>query len=79
MFAYVAFFSMNSRRGPTSSPISMEKIWSASAAFSMVHLFQHTVFRIHGGFPQLFGRSFLPNLCIVVCVLRFRYRRHICR
>ena len=26
MFAYVAFFSMNSRRGATSSPISMEKI-----------------------------------------------------
>ena len=26
IFAYVAFFSMNSRRGATSSPISMEKI-----------------------------------------------------
>ena len=26
MFAYVACSSMNSRRGPTSSPISMEKM-----------------------------------------------------
>ena len=26
IFAYVAFFSMNSRRGATSSPINMEKI-----------------------------------------------------
>ena len=26
IFAYVAFFSMNSRRGATSSPISMEKM-----------------------------------------------------
>ena len=26
IFAYVAFFSMNSRRGPTSSPINIEKI-----------------------------------------------------
>lgn len=26
ILAYVAFFSMNSRRGPTSSPISMEKM-----------------------------------------------------
>ena len=34
--AYFAFFSMNSRRGGTSSPISMEKIWSATAALSIV-------------------------------------------
>lgn len=26
IFAYVAFFSMNSRRGPTSSPMSMENM-----------------------------------------------------
>ena len=39
MFAYVAFSSMNSRRGPTSSPISMANIWSASAALSIVICF----------------------------------------
>lgn len=36
MSAWWALRSINSRRGPTSSPISMENIWSASAAFSMV-------------------------------------------
>ena len=33
--AYLAFCSMNSRRSGTSSPISIEKMRSASAAFSM--------------------------------------------
>ena len=33
--AYVAFSSMNSLRGATSSPMSIEKILSASAAFSI--------------------------------------------
>ena len=36
MFAYFAFSSMKARRGGTSSPISMEKMWSHAAAFSMV-------------------------------------------
>jgi hypothetical protein len=36
MLAYLAFFSMNSRRGGTSSPMSMEKMRSASAALSKV-------------------------------------------
>ncbi len=35
MLAYFAFFSMNSRRGGTSSPMSIEKVRFASAAFSM--------------------------------------------
>ena len=35
----VAFSSINSRRGPTSSPINMAKIWSASAALSIVICF----------------------------------------
>lgn len=36
MLAYLAFRSMNSRRGGTSSPISIEKMRSASAALSIV-------------------------------------------
>ncbi len=44
-----------------------------------MHLFQHTVFRIHGCFPQLFRRSFHPNLCSVVCGLHFPNRRRKCR
>ena len=36
MLAYLALASMNSRRGGTSSPMSMEKMLSLSAAFSMV-------------------------------------------
>lgn len=36
ILAYLAFRSMNSRRGGTSSPISIENIRSASAAFSIV-------------------------------------------
>ena len=36
MFAYVALRSINSRRGGTSSPMSIEKMRSAEAAFSMV-------------------------------------------
>ena len=36
ILAYFACCSMNSLRGSTSSPISIEKILSASAAFSMV-------------------------------------------
>ena len=35
ILAYFACFSMNSLLGGTSSPISIEKIWSASAALSM--------------------------------------------
>jgi hypothetical protein len=34
--AYFAFFSINSRRGATSSPMSILKVWSHSAAFSIV-------------------------------------------
>ena len=36
MLAYLAFSSMNARRGGTSSPINIEKTWSQAAAFSMV-------------------------------------------
>lgn len=39
MRAYFAWLSMNSRRGCTSSPMSMEKMRSASAALSMVTFF----------------------------------------
>ena len=41
IFAYVAFFSMNSRRGATSSPISMENdINLTLAALSIVTCFR---------------------------------------
>src|SRR5574344_1627901 len=43
ILAYVAFFSINSLRGSTSSPISMEKISSASAAFSILTCFRRRV------------------------------------
>jgi hypothetical protein len=36
MVAYVVFYVMHCLRGGTSSLISVEKIWPASAAFSMV-------------------------------------------
>ena len=44
---------MNLRRGSTSSPISVEKISSASTASSMRTCKQHASFRIHRGFPEL--------------------------
>lgn len=43
MLAYVAFCSINWRLGSTSSPISIEKISSASAAFSIVTCFKRRV------------------------------------
>ena len=44
---------MNLRRGSTSSPISVEKIRSASTASLDLHLQQGSLFRIHCCFPEL--------------------------
>ena len=43
IFAYLAWLSINSRRGGTSSPINIAKIRSASAALSIVTCFRERV------------------------------------
>lgn len=43
IFAYLAWLSINSRRGGTSSPINIAKIRSASAALSIVTCFSERV------------------------------------
>ena len=53
-----ALVSMKSRRGSTSSPISMVNTRSASMASSICTLQQAAHGGVHGGFPQLRGVHF---------------------
>ena len=53
---------MNSRRGSTSSPIRMVKIWSASTASSTVHLQQRALRRVHRRLPELLRVHFAEAL-----------------
>ena len=46
---------MNSRRGSTWSPISIEKIWSAAAASSSVTCCERAAGRVHRRLAQLVG------------------------
>ena len=58
----LAFSWMKFRRDSTSSPISMEKIWSAAAASSMVTCRRVRCCWIHGSFPQFLVVHFAQAL-----------------
>lgn len=58
IFAYFAFFSINSLRGGTSSPINIEKNTIGLPTVFDTYLAKFTSFRIHGRIPKLFRIHF---------------------
>ena len=66
ILAYLAWVSINSRLGGTSSPISILNTLSASAALSIVTCFSVRVSQDSWWFPTIALHSFHPNPYIVV-------------